>query len=74
MQRDKQRIVLSAMLDCAAPPQSLRVAGGIEQLDQPLYRDQSDDEDDQGHWPSRTRNPAVKPGPSALSSMRRLAP
>src|SRR6266481_5951403 len=48
------------------------IARRIDQLAEALQRDQCDDDYRRTHRSSRTRKPAVKPGPSALSNMRRL--
>src|SRR5438552_1572160 len=71
VQRDEERIVPSAMLDRAPLFQASDIARGIAQLREALQRDQGDDYR-RIHRSSRTRKPAVKPGPSALSNMRRL--
>src|SRR5258708_1045502 len=72
VQRDEERIVASAMFDGAALFQVSGIARRVDQLAKALQRDQRDDDEDGIHRSSRTRKPAVKPGPSALSSMRRL--
>src|SRR5260221_4429676 len=72
VKRDEQRIVASAMLEGAALFQVSGIARRVDQLAETLQRDQRDDDEDGIHRSSRTRKPAVKPGPSALSSIRRL--
>src|SRR5690348_12759555 len=73
MQEHDQRIMTAADLLCAGAEQAAGIAMGVDQLGNPLERDETDDDERPIHA-SMSWNPAVKPGPSAVISMRPRAP
>src|SRR5579875_429890 len=86
MKQDEEGIVIGAVLDRAHGEEAPRVAAGVGELGQPLQCDQRDDHLGKAHAALRAgsaaaaraastrRKPAVKPGPSEVSSERRGSP
>src|SRR5271166_1356222 len=75
MQQHVERVGSGICLDSTAPTQRGRVAPGADQLDETLQCNQSERPVKRSHRLSRTRKPAVKPGPRAFIRARsQLAP
>src|SRR5579885_549054 len=74
MQRDDGGVMGAAVLLGSASAQGPGVARGPAKLAQTLQRDEAEEQRRGAHRLSSTMKPAVKPGPSALISMRRRTP
>lgn len=72
MDHDKKGVLNRAVFDASARQQSTSIARRVEQLDGALQRDerQNDPQNAQDVPFSSNVKPAVKPGPSALTSAR----
>jgi len=70
VQGDQQGIVAGADLLSAPFEQAACVARGVGQLGKPQERHGEDQPLRRAHYASRSRNPAVKPGPRADASRR----
>ena len=70
MQQDEVRVAFRVRLDAAQSPQPDGIAVRPNELDNALQQDQTERPVEDGHRLSSTRNPAVKPGPSAFISAR----
>src|ERR1700751_5225969 len=70
MQQDVERVSSGVCLHSAQPTQPGGIAVRMGKLDEPLQCNQTERPVERGHRLSRTRNPAVKPGPRAFISAR----
>ena len=70
MQQDKERIAFCVRLDGPQPKQPDGIAACPGELENALHQHQGERPVESGHRLSSTRNPAVKPGPSAVISAR----
>src|SRR5262249_32288074 len=70
VQQNKVRVAFSVRLHTAHLPQPGGIAVCPNEFDNALQQDQTECPVEDGHRLSSTRNPAVKPGPSALISAR----
>ena len=66
VQRDDEWVAAGVRLDCAAAPQPRRVMAGLGEFSEPLQSDERKSPIERRHRLSSSRNPAVKPGPSAF--------
>jgi len=70
MQQNVIRIAFTIRLDTAELAQLEGIAARPNELDNALQQDQTERPMEYAHRLSSTKNPAVKPGPSALISVR----
>src|SRR5204862_6289894 len=70
MQQNKQGVGAGIELNRTGCPQSSRIARRQCELAEPLQRDDTEHEIYEAHSSLSTANPAVKPGPSAVSKAR----
>src|SRR5690242_17768768 len=68
MQQHEKRVTSGICLHRAQPAQPGGIAACTGKLDEPLKCDQTENPVERGHRLSRTRKPAVNPGPRAFIS------